>query len=383
VKYLPLIWSSLFRHKVRAVLTLLSIVTAFFLFGLLDSVKSTFDHAGQGARGADRLITIAKIDGAELPISLYDSIQALPGVKFTSYGNFLGGTYQDARNYVPVEAEPDNVFDLYPEADISPAAFQAFRSTRTGALVRADFAAKYGWKPGDKISFQTSVSQKTGSTTWTVDVVGIYDLPEPKVVLPPVMIRWDYFDEARESSGGTVSWYNAVVEDPSQTEAVAHAIDALSANSSYETATQSENALFANLVRLFANIGLIVGSIMGAVFFTLVLLTGNAMAQAMRERIAELATLQTIGFTGRCVLTLILSESCLLLLLGGTVGLAFAEVTVNVVRAKYGNFLPMPIVSGGIWARGLALAVLVALVVGAIPARRGMRLRIVDALAVR
>ena len=383
MKYLQLIWASLFRRKVRTILTLLSIVAAFLLFGLLDSVRSTFAQAGQSVRGNDRLYTASKVMGVDLPVSLNTGILAVPGVKMTTYGSSLSGTYQGPKNFVPIEAQADNAFDLYPEAQVSPADLQAWQNTRTGALVRADFAGKYHWKPGDKLPFQTDVYQKNGSTTWAFDVVGIYDIPEPKAVMPPVLIHWDYFDEARQSNNGTVGWYNAIVVDVSQADPVAHAIDALSANSSHETQTQSENAFFANLVKQFADIGLIVGAIMGAVFFTLVLLTGNAMAQAVRERIAEMAVLKTIGFTGRCVLSLILSESVLLLLLGGIVGLFLAAVAVAAVRAKLGPVLPMPLVTGNIWLRGLPLAVLIGLAVGAMPARRGLRLRIVDALSGR
>ncbi len=79
MKYLPLIWASLFRRKVRTILTLLSVVAAFLLFGLLDSVRSTFAHAGQSARGSDRLVTISKVGGSDLPVSLHASIQGVPG----------------------------------------------------------------------------------------------------------------------------------------------------------------------------------------------------------------------------------------------------------------------------------------------------------------
>ncbi len=383
MKYLDLICASLFRHRVRTTLTLLSIVAAFMLFGLLDSVRSTFAHAGQGALGNDRLYTVSKIAGAALPVSLNTSLQTVPGVKMTTYGSELPGTYQDPQNFVLIEPQADNAFDLYPECQFSPADFRAYQNTRTGAFIRKDFANKYHWKLGDKIPFQTNLYQKNGSTTWTFDVVGIYDLPEPKEVMPPVLVHWDFFDQARQSGNGTVDFYNATVVDTSQAESVAHAIDALSANSDHETETQSENAFFANLVRQFADVGLIVGSIMGAVFFTLLLLTGNAMSQAIRERLPEIAVLKTIGFTGRRVLALILSESVVLLLLGATVGLALAAIAVGVARVKLGPLLPMPLVEGNIWLGGLTLALLVGLIVGAMPARRGLRLRIVDALSGR
>ena len=380
MKYLCLIWASMFRRRVRTIFTLLSIVAAFLLFGLLDSVRVTFAEAGQSVHGVDRLYTTPKVGGLHLPVSLDSAIRNLPGVNKTTFGSSLPATYQDSGNFVPIEAQADSVFELYPEVSIAETQLQRYQNTRTGALVRADFARKYRWKVGDKIPFETHIAQKDGSTTWAFDVVGIYDLPEPKDVMPPVLVHWTYLDEARASEKGTVGWYNATVIVPNQADSVAHAIDALSANSSHETLTQSENAFFSNLVRQFADIGLIVGAIMGAVFFTLVLLTGNTMAQAVRERVAEMAVLKTIGFTSREVLSLILSESVLLLLVGSSVGLILAEVSVVALRVVLNDILPMPVVTGDIWTRGIALAVVIGLAVGAMPARRGLRLRVVDAL---
>jgi putative ABC transport system permease protein len=164
---------------------------------------------------------------------------------------------------------------------------------------------------------------------------------------------------------------------------VAHAIDSLSEDSDHETKTQSEQAFTAAFVSQYANIGLIVAAIMGAVFFTLVLLTGNTMAQAVRERIPELAVLKTIGFSNGTVLVLVLAESVLLLLLGGAIGVALSGVVVDVVRAAMGPSLPLAPLDISVWARALGLMVLIGLIIGALPARRGMRLRIVDALSGR
>ncbi len=197
-----------------------------------------------------------------------------------------------------------------------------------------------------------------------------------------MFFHWKYFDEAAEFGGGTVGWYIEKIAQPKDADHVAQAIDAMSANSDHETKTQSEDAFRASFVSQFADIGLIVGSIMGAVFFTLVLLTGNTMAQAVRERIPELAILKTIGFSNRSVLALVLAESVLLLAIGGAAGLALAEVAVSVIRARLGT-IPMMPVGPGIWLQGLGLMAVIGLLVGALPARRGMRLRIVDALAGR
>jgi putative ABC transport system permease protein len=387
VKYLHLVWAALFRRKTRTIFTLLSVLAAFLLFGLLDSVRSAFASAGQSVAGVDRLVTVSKISFiVSLPKSLYARIQLIPGVQQATYANWFGGIYQDPKNFFPNEAIAGNFLDLYPEWQLSPTERKAFHETRTGAIVGQALADKFHWRLGDKVPLQATIfPQKGGSNTWIFDLVGIYHVTNPKLKAQEeaLFFNWDYFDEARQFGNGNVGWYVLRVADPSQADRVADAVDALSADSDHETKTQTEQSFRVAFVSQFADIGLIVGAIMGAVFFTLVLLTGNTMAQAVRERISEIAILKTIGFSNHSVLGLILSESVLLLLLGGAVGLAVAGIVVEAVRTAMGPAVPMLPVGGATWLRGIGLMACIGLIVGAVPASRGMRLRIVDALANR
>jgi putative ABC transport system permease protein len=387
VKYFNLVWAALFRRKTRTLFTLLSVLAAFLLFGLLNSVRDAFASAGHSVAGASRLITISKVSFTmELPQSLLMRIQAVPGVARATYANWFGGVYQDPKNFFANEAVLPNFFDVYPEFELPAAQRTAFTGTRTGAVVGESLARRFHWKIGDKIPLQATIfPQKDGSNTWTFDLVGIYHVTNPreKQQEDALFFNWKYFDEARQFGNGKVGWYIEKVAQPQDADRVAHAIDAIAANSDHETKTQSEDAFQAAFVSQFADIGLIVGSIMGAVFFTLVLLTGNTMAQAVRERIPELAILKTIGFSNRSVLGLVLAESVLLLALGGAAGLALAEVAVSVIRERIGAQIPMMPVGLAIWLQGLGLMAVIGLLVGALPARRGMRLRIVDALAGR
>jgi putative ABC transport system permease protein len=387
VKYFHLIWAALLRRKTRTAFTLLSVLAAFLLFGLLDSVRSAFANAGASVAGVDRLVTVSKISFTlSLPKSLQARIEALPGVSKVTYANWFGGMYQDPKNFFANEAVAQNFLDLYPELQLPAAERQAFRDTRTGALVGAKLAKRFNWKLGDRIPLQATIfPQKSGSNTWTFDLVGIFHEVDPKQTdRENVMVfNWDYFDEARAFGNGNVGWYITRVTDRNAAGQVARAIDALSENSDHETKTQTEQAFNANLVGQFADVGLIVAAIMGAVFFTLILLTGNTMAQAVRERIPELAVLKTIGFSNRSVLGLLLVESVLLIALGGVIGLLLAGIAVSTLKANVGASLPLSPVGAEIWLRGLGLMVVIGLIVGALPARRGMRLRIVDALAGR
>jgi putative ABC transport system permease protein len=252
-------------------------------------------------------------------------------------------------------------------------------------LVGEELARKYHWKVGDRLPLQSTIfPTRDGSKNWSFDIVGILH-PKDKsaggMFNQLILLHWKYFDDSTPYNQGTVGWYVSRVTDVNQADRVAKAIDAISANSDHETRTQTEQAATANWIKQLADIGLIVGSIMGAVFFTLMLLSGNTMMQAVRERTSELAVLKTIGFSSRSVLCMVLAESVLLLLIGGVVGLGIATVLIPVVGANSG--LSLPPVGAGNWVLGIGLMVLIGLVVGVLPALRAMRLNIVDALAGR
>ena len=388
MKYLHLVWASLFRRKTRTFLTLVSIIAAFVLFGLLDAVRTSFAQAGQSANGAQRLQTSSKLSFIQtLPQSLEAQIAAVPGVKIVTYANWFGGAYQDPHNQIFSFAVEPNYLDLYPEIAVSDAERKAFAETRTGALVGERLAQKYRWKVGDRIPLQSTIyPDRQGSKNWSFDVVGILHSTDKKTsgfFDQMFLLHWKYFDETTPFNQGQVGWYVARVGDVNQADRVARAIDAISANSDHETRTQTEQAATASWMKQLADIGLIVGSIMGAVFFTLLLLSGNTMIQAVRERTSELAVLKTIGFSNLSVLAMVLAESVLLLVLGGLAGLGIASLLIPVVSAGSGGMLNLPRVGADSWVLGIVLMTLIGVLVGALPSWRAMRLNIVDALAGR
>jgi len=389
MKYLHLIWAGVFRHRVRAILMMLSITVAFLLYGPLETVRSTFANFGQSSAGHDRLLTMSKLrpGAGVLPLSLHDRINELPGVVALDYAYAFGGSYQDPKNAFPIETHTGTFFDLYPELEIAPLDRATFERTRTAAIVGEGLAARFNWKVGDKISFQTAEQRKDGSTVWTFDVVGIYRFTDPgmKVWESTIYINWQGFDEARLSGNGNVGWFVFRIANAQQRDNIAHNVDALSVNSPHETRTQSENAFSAGWISEIGDFGLILTSIMSAVFFTLLLLTGHTIAQSMHERIPELGVLRTLGFSKGALLSLLLSESVLLLLLGCTLGLTLATLCVGLVGTFMSNLLPIQLqpVGGIVWLRGIAVAVFIGLSVGMFPAIRGLRLGIVDALAGR
>jgi putative ABC transport system permease protein len=389
MKYFHLIWAALFRRKTRTLLTLVSIVAAFLLFGMLDAVRTSFDQAGKSANGAQRLQTGSKLSFIDtLPQGLGDQIAKVPGVKSVAYANWFGGAYQDPHNQVFTFAVSDNYIDQYPEVQVSDDARKAFLGTRTGILVGEKLLEKYHWKVGDQIPLQSNIfPQQNGSKNWSFDIVGVMHPTDQNVAFygQIILMHWKYFDDAvmKGYNNGHVGWYITRVNDVNQADQVAKAIDAVSANSDHETRTLTEAASMASWMKQLANIGLIVGSIMGAVFFTLLLLTGNTMMQAVRERTSELAVLKTLGFSDAGVLGMVLAESVLLVLLGGVIGIGLAALLIPGVSASSGGMLNLPTVGASSWLLGIALMLAIGLVVGVIPAWRAMRLNIVDALANR
>ena len=386
MKYFSLVWSALFRSKTRTFLTLLSVIAAFLLFGLLDSVRVAFNSGGSVA-GADRLIVASRLSITQmLPYSLTAQIQSTPGVKKATYAAWFGGIYQDPKNFFPNFSVGDNFFEMYPEYVIDPAQLKAWQNDRTGAIVGEALARRFNWKVGDTIPLQATIfPQKDGSNAWPLKLSGTFKLADSKRKGEEnqLMFHWKYFDEANQYTNGMVGWYIVKLDNASHATRVAKAIDAISQNSSHETKAQTEQAFNQSFAKQFADIGLIVTAIMAAVFFTLLLLTGNTMSQAVRDRVPELAVLKTLGFTNGTVLTLVLVESILLIVLGGVLGMGIAAILIPILSAASGGMLSLPGIPAQTWGVGLALMLGIGIVVGALPAMRAMRLKIVDALAGR
>ena len=388
MKYFHLIWAALFRRKTRTFLTLASILAAFLLFGLLDGIRTSFAQLGQNSNGAQRLQTASRLSFIEtLPISLELRIKQIDNIQAVTYANWFGGAYQNPRNQLFTFAVAPNYLDLYPEIDVAQSERDAWARTRTGVLVGDALMKRFGWKVGQKIPLQSTIFPNSdGTLNWSFDIVGTLKAKDRKsagFTEGMLLMHYKYFEESTPYVDGDVGWYVSRVSDVRRSDAAAKAIDALSMNSPHETKTMSEQAAMASKLKQMADIGLIVGSIMGAVFFTLLLLTGNTMAQAVRERTSELAVLKTIGFTSTSVLGMVLAESILLVLLGGVLGLGLAALIGPIVSAVSGGVISLPPIGLQSWMLGLGLMVAIGLLVGALPALRAMRLNIVDALAGR
>jgi putative ABC transport system permease protein len=384
VKYLPLLWAGLFRKKVRTVLTLLSILVAFVLFGLLQGVRIAFD-SGAEAADAKRLLTTARYSIIEpLPLAHLRLIEGVDGVDAVAYANWFGAKYQDQANaFAVLTVDAVRYLDLYPEFDIAPEQREAFIKTRTGAVAGQRLVDRYGWKLGQKLPIQSMIHAKSdGSLNWEFDLVGIIDSKDPAIRgnTDMVMINNDYFDEARAAEKGTIGWYIVRIGDAGRAREISTAIDRLFANSPDETKTQPEKEFAIGFAKQVGDIGALITRILAAVFFSLLILTGNTMAQSIRERIPEFAILKTLGFADGKVAALVLGEALLLLMLGGGLGMASATALMVPLNGATGGRFPPLFVHGSTWLWALLLIVVLALAVGLPPAWRVRRLQIVEAL---
>jgi len=381
VKYLYLVWSNLMRKKLRTLLTLMSILVAFLLFGYLGAIRQGFSQ-GIDVAGLDRLIVRHKVSIIQLLPEAYESrIEQIDGVEDAVYQTWFGGIYQKPTNFfAQMPVKPDEYLDMYPEFQLPAEQREAWLKTRSGAIAGRGTAERFGWKVGDRIPINATVwTRAGGELTWEFDLVGIYDGAEKGTDNTQFLFRYDFFDESRQFGKGMVGWYTVRVSDPDRAPEVAAAIDAEFANSPYETKAEPEGAFLQGFANQIGDIGFIMMSIIAAVFFTILLVAGNTMAYAVRERTNELAVLKAVGFSDSGVLGLVLGESLLLTVLGGGLGLGLAWLLVS-AGDPTGGSLPVFYIPLRDLAAGGVLILLMALVAGILPALQARRLRIADAL---
>jgi putative ABC transport system permease protein len=384
MKYLPLLWANLWRKKTRTIFTLLSVAVAFLLFGALKTIDEAFENPQTGLTGVDKLITTNKFSlTLLLPFSDLQQIAAVPGVAVVTWITWFGAYYQESKNFVfALPIDTPTYFDLHKdEFVVSDAQMAAFRNNRSGAIVNTALMKKFGWQVGQKLPLHSTIwTQKSdGSLDWTLEIVGTFDVKDATQAsqqASTVLFHYELFDEGRSFSKGQVGWFEERVVDPSQSAQIAQKIDALFANSPNETKTQPAKDFAMSFVKQFGDVGFVLRAILGAVFFTLLFLTGNTMMQAVRERTPELAVLKTLGFSDTQVLGLVIAESLLLCVLAAVVGLVASYAFIPVIK----SVLQGVAVSPWVLPDGLGVAVLLALLVGTPPAVRAMRLSVVDAL---
>jgi putative ABC transport system permease protein len=384
VNEFDLVRKNLFRRKLRAALMIVSILIAFMIFGVLAGFHRAFT-VGEDRAAADRLITVNKINFTQpLPIAYFNRVRAVDGVRQITHANWFGGYYQDPKNFLMTLAvEPATYFDVYrSEFDIPPEQLQAFIRDRSSAVIGESLARKWGWKVGDRVPVASNIfSQRSnGGHTWDFTIAGIVKGKTEQAGTDFLLFQYAYFDETRSFGKDTIGWLILQTNSPENNDRVAKTIDAMFANSTAETSTDTEKAFGKAFAAQFGNIALIVFLVVGAAFVTILMIVGNTMALSIRERTREIGVLKTLGFSGPRILRMVLGESVLLALLGGLPGLAIAALITIALRASLASIAPAFAVSPDIALEGIALMIALGLITGIIPALNAMRLRIATAL---
>ena len=378
MKYLPFIFRNLFRKKTRTTLTIGSIAVALFLFGLLAAIETAL-NAGVDVAGVDRLVVRNKTSLImPLPFAYQERLRQIDHVTEATFATWFGGVYQEPKNFFAQFAiDTETYRQLFPEFAMPDQQWQDFLADREGAVVGKKTAERFGWKVGDRIPLQGTIW--TG--TWEFNIRAIYEGTRGGDDESQFWFQWQYLEERRQTSfgGGTVGWYTVKIDDPDNAVSVSKAIDDRFANSAWETSTETEAAFASGFAKQIGNIKMLMMSIGAVVLFTLLLVTGNTMAMAVRERVPELGVLKTLGFGDKTVLFMVLTESLVIAAVGGALGLGLAKL-FTMAGDPTGGMLPLFHLSTGDLLRGSVIALTVGLVAGSIPALMAKNLRIVDAL---
>ena len=379
MKFLPLLWSSLWRKKVRTIFTLLSIFVAFLLFGLLMTIRGAFSF-GVEIAGIDRLVLIHKVSLImPLPVSYLARLNTTEGVTMATHNTWFGGVYQDPANFfAQIAVEPEPFMKLYPEYKVPPEQMKAWLADRQGVMVGVDLAERFGWKVGDRIPIVGTIWQPKQGQVWEFNIAGLYD-GDAGVDKTQFFFRYDYLDENRRGGEGLVGWYIVKIGDPGAAQQMGAKFDDMFANSSAETKTTTEKGFVEGFAKQVGDIGAIMISITIAVLFTMIVVAANTMAQSVRERTSEVGVLKTLGFSNASILVLVLSESLLIAVIGGGLGLLTAWAIVQ-QGDPTGGMLPIFVLPTRDVVLGSALVVGLGLLAGALPAMNAMNLKITDAL---
>ncbi|HEY0701963.1 MAG TPA: FtsX-like permease family protein [Candidatus Acidoferrales bacterium] len=377
MKYLHLISANLFRKKLRTTLTVGSFIVALFLFGFLAIIHGAF-NGGLDVVGVDRLMVINKVSIIQpLPLSYRDQIQRIPGVKYVTYQSWFGGIYQDPKNFFPSFAvDPDTQRLVFPELAVPDDEWKAFVADREGAIVGKKTADRFHWKIGDRVPLNAPIY---GTAAWEFNIRGIYNSPRDGEDLTQFWLQKQYLEERRTFGKGQTGWYTVKLDSPDDSARVIKTIDDMFANSPFETKTETLAEMAASWVKQAGNIEFLILAIGAVVFFTLLLVTGNTMSLAIRERMGELAVMKAVGFSDRFVLFIVLAESILVAVVGGAIGLAFAKL-LTILGDPTGGVLQTFFLPSSAILLGIACAIGIGFLAGILPATTAMRLRVVDAL---
>jgi putative ABC transport system permease protein len=384
MKFLPLIFKNAFRKKTRTLLTIGSIVLPLLVICLMGTfLKALQAPDPKTARGSFRLVVRHRVSMlSTLPKAYEEKVRTLPGVEAVSDFNFFNGRYRDggARNaFMRAAVDPETFLSVFDDARIVEGSARAWREDPTGCLVGTNLAAKYGWKLGDRVVLVGDVFP----TTLELTIRAFYHLENGTSAT--LFFDRRVIDERFPSFKGSASTIWIKARDAAASERIGPMIDALFENSPFPTTTETENVFRNGMVSMLGNVKLLMTSIGVVIVLVVLLIAGNTMAMAARERITEIAVCRTLGFPRSTILALVLGESVLVALAGGVLGILVFVAGMPPLRHQLMLTPMLPLVATfrvypGIVALAFALAVGIGVFAGLIPAIRSAQRSIVDGL---
>ena len=376
MKYFPLVLANLGRHKLRTLLTIASVALALFLFASLRTVVTTLAAAAQFGSARRLVVTNATGIVFPLPLAYGTRLSAVPGVEGVSWANWFGGRYGDGKRFFANFAvDVESYLDLYPEIQLPPEQRAAFLQDRSSAVVGRGLLNVFGWHLGQNVTLQGTIFPGD----WTFTIRGVYTPSDRSINDDMLLFHHDYFDE-RIGRAGIAGWYVVRINDPDRAAQIGKTIDDQFRNSSSPTKTGTEKAFNASFATMWGNVRLLMGTIGIAVVFAILLVTANAMMMSARERTGEIAVLKTIGYPDRTLFGLVLLEAGVVTLTGAFIGLGGAKLLYRATNFNAAGFLPGFDVTRSTLVLGAAVALLLMLASGLVPAVRAARLPVIQAL---
>ncbi len=370
-----------FRHKLRTVLTIIGVAVAVLAFGLLRTLVGLW-YLGVEQSSANRLVTRNAISLVfPLPISYSERIRQIPGVKDISWGNWFGGIYIEEKNFFANFAvEPKSYLRIYPEFVLSPEEKDAFIHDRKGAVAGRKLAAKYGWKIGDLITLRGTIFPGQ----WEFVLRGIYRGAQKSTDETQFFFQWEYLNETLRKTiprrADQAGFYMIEVTNPDLAAQVSQAVDATFKNSLAETLTETEKAFQLGFVSMTEAIMIAIQIVSYVVIVIIMVVAANTMAMTARERIAEYATMKTLGFGAVHIAGAVFGESIVISLAGGFLGVALTFPAAHWIETELSQYFPVFTVSLTTIYLDLLAAATVGTVAAIFPTWRGATIRIADGL---
>jgi len=370
-------------NKGRTILTMMVIAVAVVSFSLLQTAVRSY-YLGVEASAPDRLVTRHKVSlYFELPMAYRDRIQQIAGVESVTYANWFGGYYQDPKNFFAQFAVGDSYLDLYPEYLISPDEKKAFLSERKACVVGEKLARRYGWKVGDQIVLKGTIYDGD----WEFVVRGIFSGRDRTTDTTPMFFRWDYLNEwvkAHRGHDSDIGWYILDIGDPGAAPKISQEIDALYADSTAQTITETEKAFQMSFVSMTGSIIVAIEVISFMVVVIVLLVMANTMMMTARERVAQYGVMKTLGFQGARLSVVVTGEAIVIALIGATAGILAAYPVIAFFGAflemNMGSFFPVFELGPQTVAQAIGLCVLCGLLAAVFPLLTALRTPIASAL---